>query len=96
MAGQRAAAATSALEASDVYAATLSSELAPAVAGMRPLVYVPKTRDATADVIDPATIAQGIAGRVSAVDCPPVPPRGHCHRNRNRQGAAAHHHRTKT
>lgn len=43
-------------EIGNVYAATLTNELAAAVAGVRPLVYVPNTRDASVDVIDPATL----------------------------------------
>ncbi len=43
-------------ETGNVYAATLPSELPPAVAGIRPLVYVPNTRDRSVDVIDPATM----------------------------------------
>ena len=42
---------------SNVYAATISGQLSPAVAGIPERVYVPNSTDASVDVIDPSTFA---------------------------------------
>jgi len=61
------AGATHAGRPRDIYAADRPNDLAPAVANVRPLVYVPNSMSNTVDVIDPATfrvIRQFATGRL--------------------------------